>query len=298
MFHSRLALPSALLLALVVFTLPAYADPSDAGTKRLIVGEVPAHTVGAYRPFTIPGEIEEVDGLVELREGRNITIWCPERVAQESPEKAAAAKRFVESKFVPIGSVTVGYVGNAAGAAIFRDLGVRFTTISPANLGGFDGVQVMALGPGTESLFRDAKRVSELKYWLGKKQLLILPGADLSLLPFTLTRKTEALPENADATTVPDLPLFAGTARDFGEFVSRAAGAKLPVMGNAPAWILATSPACFAHLKNKSGTMVLFNVAPADVPEAARPALTRVWCTMLANLNIESGRTDSATVDR
>ena len=298
MFHFRPFPLFAPLLALAALAFPACADPGDSGTKRLIVGEVPEHTVGAYRPFTIPGEIEEADGLVELREGRNITVWCPERVAQESPEKAAAAKRFVESKFVPIGSVSIGYVGNEAGAAILRELGVRFTTISPSNLGGFDGVQVMVLGPGTESLLRDAKKVSDFKYWLGRKPLLVLPGADLSLLPFTLTRKTEAIPESADAATVPNLPLFAGTARDFGEFVARAAGAKLPVMGNAPAWILATSPACFAHLKNKSGTIILFNVAPVDVPEAARPALTRVWCTMLANLNIESGRADSAAADR
>ena len=52
--------------------------------------------------------------------------------------------------------------------------------------------------------------------------------------------------------------------------------------------MLATSPVCFAHLKNGSQSVIVMAVAPRDVPAAARPALTRVWCTILANLNVET----------
>ena len=56
-----------------------------------------------------------------------------------------------------------------------------------------------------------------------------------------------------------------------------------------PHIVQTTSPACFAHVKNRGQSIVVFNVAPSDVPAAARDPLTRVWCTILANLNIESG---------
>jgi len=56
-----------------------------------------------------------------------------------------------------------------------------------------------------------------------------------------------------------------------------------------PGWTQATKPACFALVKNRDHSIVVLNVAPSSVPEAARPALTRVWCTMLANINIDTG---------
>ena len=62
----------------------------EDGEKRFIVGDVPEHTTGAYRPFTIPGEIAADDGMVEFRKGRGIAVWCPEKVAKESPRKAEA----------------------------------------------------------------------------------------------------------------------------------------------------------------------------------------------------------------
>lgn len=281
---------SSLFLAVSLAAALAFGgDEAEGDGKRLVIGDVPEHTVGAYRPFTIPGEIAEADGLTELRKGRTITIWCPESVAREAPEKAAAAKRFVESPFLPIGSVSVGYVGDAAGESVLRDLGVRYTVFGAEKVYDLEKQQVVVLGPGTGALFRDANRLEALKKQIASHPVLVLPGADLSLLPVALTLKTEALPADASAATVPDLPLFAGIVYDFREFVERANGAECAVMDQAPAWMLATSPACFAHVKNRSLSIVVFTVAPRDVAEAARPALTRVWCTMLANLNIESG---------
>ena len=264
-------------------------DASAGGAKRLVIGDVPEHTVGAYRPFMIPGEIDEADGLVECRKGRTIVVWCPERVAQEAPDKAAAAKRFIDSPFLPIGSVSVGYVGDPRGEAVLKELGVRYTAFGPRNIYDFGKNQVVALGPGTDALFRDDNLANALKSLLSSHPVLVLPEADLSLLPFGLSRKTEALSGDAASATVPDLPLFAGTVRDFRDFVARAKGTVCPVMDNGPAWMLPTSPACFALVKNRGNSVILLTIAPSDVPDVARPALTRVWCTMLANLNIETG---------
>ncbi len=97
---------------------------------------------------------------------------------------------------------------------------------------------------------------------------------------------TSARPEAAPP--VPELPVFAGIRRDFEEFLRLAGGCECDVVASGPAWMLATSPACFAHLKNGSQSVIVMAVAPRDVPAAARTALTRVWCTILANLNVET----------
>ena len=264
------------------------AAPSGAGEKRLVIGDPPPHTTGAYRPFIIPGEIEESDGLVELRHGRDITVWCPEGVARDKPDKAAAAKRFVESPFLPIGPVSVGYVGNAAGEALLTSLGVRYKAYDPTNpwdLGG-NQVQVIVLGPGTADRLKNPAQEKALREQLSKRTLLVLPGADLSLLPFGLERgKTTLRGADAAGATVPDLPVFAGIRRDFEEFLRLADGQECDIVAGGPAWMLATSPACFAHVKNRSVSIVILAVAPESVPESARPSLTRIWCTLLANLN-------------
>ena len=257
------------------------------GAKRLVIGDVPQHTVGAYRPFTIPGEIRESDGMVEMRKGREIVVWCPERIAKEKPKKLAAAKKFVESPFLPVLSVSVGYVGDKAGESILKGLGVEYTAYTPNELWRLAEKQVTVLGPGTEGLFKSEKLRDALKKKLASCALVVLPGADLSLLPFGLSRAKVALPSQ-DAK-VPAIPLFAGTGRDFADFNRLAKGFECPVLASGPAWMLPASPACIAHVKCRGHSMVVFNVAPSDVPEAARPALTRVWCTILANLNIESG---------
>ena len=88
--------------------------------------------------------------------------------------------------------------------------------------------------------------------------------------------------------SVPDLPVFAGIRRDFEEFLHLAGGRECDVVAGGPAWMLATAPACFAHVKNGSQSIVVMTVAPEDVPAPARAALVRVWCTILANLNVET----------
>lgn len=253
--------------------------------KRLVVGEVPSHTVGAYRPFVIPGEIAESDGMVERRKGREIVVWCPERTSRSNPAALAAAKRFVESPFLPVGSIRIGYAGDAKGEALLKSLGVSYKAYGPNEVWQLGGMQMVALGPGTQELFR-GDRIATLKRILAEKPVLALPGADLALLPVAVGR-ARAKP-GAEAK-VPKLPLFLGTSADFAEFASRSAGAELAVAEGGPAWIQSTSPACFAHIQNRDRFVALFCVAPSDVPESARPSLTRVWCTMLANLNIESG---------
>ena len=85
---------------------------------------------------------------------------------------------------------------------------------------------------------------------------------------------------------MPALPVFAGVQRDFRDFLRLAPGQECDVVSGGPAWMLASSPACFAQVKDRSHSIILLTVAPNDVPEAARPALTRLWCTILANLNV------------
>ena len=130
---------------------------------------------------------------------------------------------------------------------------------------------------------------AKVSAWDGKAggTVLVLPGADLALLPLPVSRKDEPL--DAKDATVPDLPVFSGTAGDFREFLDRAKGTSAPVVAKGPGWTKATKPACFALVKNRDQSIVILNLAPSSVPEAARPALTRVWCTMLANMNIDTG---------
>ena len=263
--------------------------------KRLVVGDMPPHTTGAFRPFTIPGEIDEADGLVELRKGRTMTVWCPERVARERPDTLAAARRFVESPFLPVGSVSVAYVGDEAGAEILESLGVRFTKHDARSLPSPERTQLIALGPGVERDLRTPEETDAFRRRLAARTVLALPGADLSLLPFGLARERATLPGDAARPEaapphppVPDLPVFASISRDFGEFLRLAGGTECDVVAGGPAWMLATNPACFAHLKNGSQSVIVMAVAPRDVPAASRAALTRVWCTILANLNVET----------
>jgi hypothetical protein len=273
-----------LFAALAAFTFAA--EPAE-GSKRLVIGDVPPHTVGAYRPFAIPGEIEVSDGLVELRKGREITVWCPDRVAKEKPKVAAAAKRFVESPFLPVKSISVGYVGNKEGEAILKELGIAYKAYGPAEPWKLAGHQVAVLGPGTEAIFRPGPQTDSLRKQVSGMNVIVLPGADLSLLPYGLSRKAGEVA--GGEVSLPNLPLFCGTTRDFADFAAQTKGTSVDVMDAGPAWMLKSSPACFAHVRNKSASIILFNVAPSSAPASARPALTRMWCTMLANMNIETG---------
>lgn len=285
--NKRGRLMAGWLLAVAALLSVSPLLAAEEGSKRLVIGDVPPHTVGAYRPFTIPGEIKESDGMVERRKGREIVIWCPESLANSKPKKVAAAKRFVESPFLPIKSLSVGYVGGKAGEALLKELGVVYTTHAPSEAWKLAGYQMLVLGPGTAELFTQEKQKEYLRKMLASRKLLVLPGADLSLLPFGLTRASAAL--SAAAAAVPDLPLFAGIRKDFEDFNAKAKGYSCPVSDKGPGWMQTTSPACFAHVKNRGQSIVVFNVAPSDVPAEARDPLTRVWCTILANLNIESG---------
>ena len=275
------------LIVLSAVAAAAACTASAASGKRLVMGDVPPHTVGAYRPFTIPGEIAESDGLVELRRGREITVWCPERTASAKPRVLAAARRIVDSPFVPIGSISVGYVGNAEGEAVLKGLGVRYDSYGPRDVWNLDGKRAIALGPGAKGMFADPKLLDVLRKKLASHPVVALPGADLSLLPFGVEFGSAAAADGE--AKVPDLPLFLGTGRDFGEFAAGARGVSLPVVAKGPAWMQATAPGCFAHIKNGNSSIVVFGVAPSAAPESVRPALIRVWCTMLANLNIETG---------
>ena len=272
------------IVSLMFVTLAGVATGAEG--KRLVVGDPPPHVTGAFRPFVIPGEIEESDGFTELRHGRGMTVWCPERAARETPEKVAAAQRFIDSPFLPVGSVSVAYVGDAGGARILESLGVQFSTHDARSLPAPAQTQLIVLGPGAERSLRTPEEGKAFRERLSSRTVIVLPGADLSLLPLGLSRKRATL--QATGATVPDLPVFAGTRRDFEEFLRLADGTACDIVADGPAWMLAASPACLAHVKNGGVSIVMLTVSPDDVPEPARAALTRVWCTILANLNVET----------
>ena len=271
---------------LVALSAVASGEETANGAKRLVVGDPPPHTTGAFRPFVIPGEIEESDGFVELRQGRGMTVWCPGRAAQENPEKVAAARRFVDSLFLPVGSVSVAYFGETGGARVLESLGVQFKRHDARWLPSSAQTQLVVIGPGAGKSLKTPEEEKSFHEWLSSRTVLMLPGADLSILPFGLSTSRATL-KAADAT-VPDLPVFAGIGRDFGEFLRLADGAPCDVVAGGPAWMLAASPACLAHVKNRGVSIVILTVAPGDVPEPARAALSRIWCTILANLNVET----------
>ena len=277
-----------LLAVAIAVALSAAASGEGVanGAKSLVIGDPPPHVTGAFRPFAIPGEIDVADGFVELRQGRAITVWCPEDVARKSPDKVAAARRFVDSPFLPVGSVSVAYVGDAGGARTLEALGVRFTTHSAWSLPSSAQTQVIVLGPGAARDLRTPEEGKAFRERLASRTVIVLPGADLSLLPFGLSRERTTL--RATDAAMPDLPVFAGLKRDFGEFLRLADGTVCDVVAGGPAWMLAASPACLAHVKNGNMSAIVLTVAPGDVPAAAHAALSRVWCTILANLNVET----------
>ena len=280
---------NAAKLAVLAAAAVALASVSAADVKRLVVGEPPPHETGAYRPFVIPGEIAEADGLVELRKGRSLTVWCPKKVADDFPLKLESARRFVESPFLPVGPVSASYVGNAAGENLLRSLGVPCMSCdlaSPRALGELQ-TQIVVLGAGTAERLKTPAQVAALKKALSARPLVVLPGADLSLLPFGMSWKRVAVVDDAakDAT-VPDLPVFAGIRRDFQDFLNLAAGQECDIVSGGPAWRLATSPACFVHVKNRNHSIIILAVGPETVPAVARSAITRILCSILANLNV------------
>ncbi len=277
-----------ILAVAIAVALSAVASGEGAanGTKRLVIGDPPPHETGAFRPFTIPGEIDESDGFIELRQSRSMTVWCPEGVAREKPDKVAAARRFIDSPFLPVGSVSVAYVGDAGGARALESLGVRFSTHGARSLPDPARTQVLVLGPGVERDLNTPAEEKTFRDWLASRTVVVLPGADLSFLPFGLSRERTTL--RATDAAVPDLPVFAGLKRDFLEFLRLANGTVCDVVAGGPAWMLAASPACLAHVKNGNMSAIVLTVAPDDVPEAARAALSRIWCTILANLNVET----------
>ena len=271
----------------IVFATVALASAAfGVEGKRFVIGEPPQHTTGAFRPFAIPGEIDATDGFVELRQGRAITVWCPEDVARERPDKVAAARRFVDSPFLPVGSVSVAYIGDSGGAHALESLGVRFTKHDARWLPSPAQTQIVVIGPGAGRGLQTPEEVKAFREWLSSRTVLMLPGADLSLLPFGLS--LGRAPLRAEEALVPDLPVFAGIQRDFREFLRLCAGRECDVVEGGPAWLLAARPACLAHLKTGNMSAIIMTVAPGDVPEPARSALTRVWCTILANLNVET----------
>lgn len=276
------------LAAAIAVALFAVASGEGAanGAKRLVIGDPPPHKTGAFRPFAIPGKIDVADGFIELRQGRSMTVWCPESVEREKPDKVAAARRFIDSPFLPVGSVSVAYFGDAGGAQALESLGVRFTKHDARRLPPSAQTQLVVVGPGAEHGPQTPEQKRSFQEWLSSRTVVVLPGADLSLLPFGLS--SGRAPLRAEEASVPDLPVFAGIQRDFEEFLRLCAGRETDVVEGGPAWLLSARPACFAHLKTGSMSAIVLTVAPGDVPEPARAALSRIWCTILANLNVET----------
>lgn len=270
----------AALVALSAF--PAFED----GEKLIFRGEVPAYETGAFRPFTLPGRIDESDGMVEYRRGHGLAVWCPE---DAEPGKVAALEKFMAAPFRPIGSCSVAYVGGPDGERVLRDLGVEFVAFGAANLHGAHLRQVVVLGPGVEKIVAEGKNRGIFDRLVSKRLTVVLPGTDLSVLPYGLGRKGASVPEDAAAATLPALPAFLGCTRHFRDLLAASKGRAYPAVVGGPAWTARSTPAYFAHVKHGSSSILVLNVAPGDVPAAARAPLSRLWCTLFANVNVASG---------
>lgn len=285
------AMRSTIGKAVVAVALAAFAARADeyAFKREVACDAAPEWTTGAYRPFVMPGGPVESDGIVELRQGHTLTLYVPKALrARARTDEGAAARlrlfdRFLATPFVPVGSVRVGYAGGKRGAALLKRLGVAFSEVRPQNVWNVATRQVLVMGPDVAESFRTPRELEELRRHLSALEaVVVMPGADLTLLPFPVRVETA---KPAARVVVPDMPLFLGIRQELAAVNARAKD--LPVLAGGPAWTVATTPAVCSLTMKGTLPIVVLTVGPGDVPGAARE-LSRLWCTLLANLNVET----------
>lgn len=271
-----------LLFVLSLFGSFAACAAFEDGEKLLIEGEVPPHTVGAYRPFLLPGVITEADGVTEYRLGHGLKVWYPPTLPAA---KVAELKRFMALPMKPIDSCHVAYIGDEKGKAILDSLGVSYHRYDNRNYWLVGNCEVVAVGGGINKILPQPKQVQALVKSVLSRYAIVLPGCDLDLVPkYGITRQPAAA--DAAKASLPNLPVFLGAKRDFVDFLAKSAGVKYPALTGGPVWISSSVPAYFTHLKYRDNSILFMNVAPGDAPAEARDALTRFWCTVFANLNV------------
>ena len=273
------------MFALAAFAAFAAVAAFEDGEKLIFRGAVPPHETGTFRPFTLPGRIAEADGMVEYRRGHGLAVWCPE---DADAGKVAALETFMAAPFRPIGPCRVGYVGGPEGERTLKELGVDCVTFGAANFHGVRSRQVVILGPGAEKIVAAGKNRAIFDKLVPDRLTVVLPGTDLSLLPYGLRRTDESVPADVSAATLPDLPAFLGCGRHFRDFLAASKGRTYPAVAGGPAWAARAAPAYAVHVKHGSNSILILTVSPDAVPAAARAPLARLWCTMFANLNVAS----------
>lgn len=285
------AMRSTIGKAVVAVALAAFAARADeyAFKREVACDAAPEWTTGAYRPFVMPGGPVESDGIVELRQGHTLTLYVPKALrARARTDEGAAARlrlfdRFLATPFVPVGSVRVGYAGGKRGAALLKRLGVAFSEVRPQNVWNVATRQVLVMGPDVAESFRTPRELEGLRHHLSALEaVVVMPGADLTLLPFPVRVETA---KPAARVVVPDMPLFLGIRQELAAVNARAKD--LPVLAGGPAWTVATTPAVCSLTMKGTLPIVVLTVGPGDVPGAERE-LTRLWCMLLANLNVET----------
>ena len=285
------AMRSTIGKAVVAVALAAFAARADeyAFKREVACDAAPEWTTGAYRPFVMPGGPVESDGIVELRQGHTLTLYVPKALrARARTDEGAAARlrlfdRFLATPFVPVGSVRVGYAGGKRGAALLKRLGVAFSEVRPQNVRNVATRQVLVMGPDVAESFRTPRELEGLRHHLSALEaVVVMPGADLTLLPFPVRVETA---KPAARVVVPDMPLFLGIRQELAAVNARAKD--LPVLAGGPAWTVATTPAVCSLTMKGTLPIVVLTVGPGDVPGAERE-LTRLWCMLLANLNVET----------
>lgn len=285
------AMRSTIGKAVVAVALAAFAARADeyAFKREVACDAAPEWTTGAYRPFVMPGGPVESDGIVELRQGHTLTLYVPKALrARARTDEGAAARlrlfdRFLATPFVPVGSVRVGYAGGKRGAALLKRLGVAFSEVRPQNVWNVATRQVLVMGPDVAESFRTPRELEGLRHHLSALEaVVVMPGADLTLLPFPVRVETA---KPAARVVVPDMPLFLGIRQELAAVNARAKD--LPVLSGGPAWTVATTPAVCSLTMKGTLPIVVLTVGPGDVPGAERE-LTRLWCMLLANLNVET----------
>lgn len=285
------AMRSTIGKAVVAVALAAFAARADeyAFKREVACDAAPEWTTGAYRPFVMPGGPVESDGIVELRQGHTLTLYVPKALrARARTDEGAAARlrlfdRFLATPFVPVGSVRVGYAGGKRGAALLKRLGVAFSEVRPQNVWNVATRQVLVMGPDVAESFRTPRELEGLRHHLSALEaVVVMPGADLTLLPFPVRVETA---KPAARVVVPDMPLFLGIRHELAAVNARAKD--LPVLAGGPAWTVATTPAVCSLTMKGTLPIVVLTVGPGDVPGAERE-LTRLWCMLLANLNVET----------
>ncbi len=225
--------------------------------------------------------------LMELRKGHGYILFCQLDVTNRFGKDPVATKLVdnilseMGNRFVPVGPQRVGYLGDDAGEAELKKMGMEYTKLSLDNPWAIGGRQIVIVGANSIP----ADKLKIVKNMLEKVSVIYLPDAPAELYPDGI-RKEQKLMFRASAPV--NDPVFEGVTN--ADLYFRKAY-KLPVMTGLPDWAIKTEPAIMAKLDKITTTQVFLTLAPSKMDGFWGPEkMARAWNTIFDNMNIGLGK--------